>query len=603
MATSTDDRPVNDGLETPKKSKKFKEIDKRPPIDALDVEMGTEGLPFTTPFQAVAVNTRGKVQADLQEVMREEGDERGPSIAQLVTMRRMDGQARALFRLLTLPIRASLTNSAFVAADGGEAEAQFITDVFSAPPSNGGMTVTFHRFMSQLLSGLFDGFSAFEKVFWIPPKGPLEGKVTLRKLAYRPSDTVTFVSDKNGGFAGFRQRTWNVLQAGKPVDVYIAPEYSFYYAANEEERKFYGVSFFQSAYYHYDKKVKLYFTAHMAAQRAAVGTRIGTVPGNASPAAKREFQQALANLIFAQSIMVPEGFAVDVKNESASFDFLSMVNHHNNQMSKSILAGFFDKETGAGANEGSLVNFAQPGDDMFMLMLRAIQDEIANQINHYLIPQLVDFNFEGGNYPTFTWGKLSDEQKAAISATFDKLASAETVTPEFIRSLEQHQAVEFGIDVDYDAVEEREALEKQMEQTVMGVGAEGNPLPMPTTDPNMAIPEGAEDQVESLDDVVSLLVAKAEMAAGIANAEGNPAPPTGPAGPMAPVSRSKPGARPASNIQPKKPAAPPGSAQPPGAPDAPGAKPKKPKTIGLSDELIDFADTMIHLSEGDHRDG
>jgi hypothetical protein len=569
------------------------EIAKRPPVEALGVEMGVDNsLPFTTPFTPVAVQTRGRVQHDLNEVMREDGDELGPSVAQLVTMRRMDGQAQALYRLLVLPLRAALENSEFIADDDGEKEAEFITDVFRAPPNQGGMSVTFERFMSQLLTALFDGFSAFEKVFWIPPKGPLEGKIVLKKLAYRPSDTVTFVADKQGGYAGFRQRTH---VGGRTVDVFIDPEYSFYYAANEEQRKFYGVSFFQSAYYHYDKKIKLYFTAHMAAQRAAVGTRIGTVPGNASPAAKTEFRQALNNLIFAQSIMVPEGFEVDVQNEASNFDFLAMVNHHNNQMSKSILAGFFDKETGAGQSEGSLVNFAQPGDDMFMLMLRTIMGEIASQINNYIIPQLIDYNFATGKYPKFTWGKLTDEQKAAISATFDKLASAQTVTPEFIRALEQHQADEFGIDVDWDAVEAREAEEKAAELAMNGpVGPDGQPI-MPGTDPaGASIPQGAEEQVTDLSDVVALLAARADMEAGVAEANTRAA-----SGPPVPPGK-KPGARPGSAIQPRSPQAP---ARAPGAND-PNKRKKSGSTIGLTDEMIDWADHMVYLSAGeDFRDG
>lgn len=572
---------------------KSTEIEKKPRIEALGVEMGVDNsLPFTTPFSAVAVNTRGSIQRDLNEVMREDGEEYGPTVSQLVTMRRMDGQAQALFRLLVLPLRAAQQNSEFVADEDGEKEAEFIRQVFTSPPNQGGMTVTFHRFMSQLLSALFDGFSAFEKVFWIPGKGPLEGKVTLKKLAYRPSDTVTFVADKQGGYAGFRQRTH---VGGRTVDVYIDPEYSFYYAANEEQRKFYGVSFFQSAYYHYDKKIKLYFTAHMAAQRAAVGTRIGTVPGNASPAAKSEFRQALNNLIFAQSIMVPEGFEVDVQNEASSFDFLAMVNHHNNQMSKSILAGFFDKETGAGQSEGSLVNFAQPGDDMFVLMLRTIMDEIAAQINNYIIPQLVDFNFSNGKYPKFTWGKLTDEQKAGISATFDKLASAQTITPEFIRALEQHQADEFGIDVDWEAVEAREAEEKAAEMAMGGpVGPDGMPI-MPGTDAaGAAIPQGAEEQVEDLSDVVALLAARADMEAGVAEADAAAA-----GGPPTPPGK-KPGSRPGSAIQARTPQAPARGAAPTGP-----AKRKKPSgTIGLTDEMIDWADQMVALSAGeDYRDG
>ena len=83
-----------------------------------------------------------------------------------------------------------------------------------------------------------------------------------------------------------------------------------------------------------------------------------------------EFQQALSNLAVAQWLMTPEGFKVDVLNEGGSYDFLGLINHHNHMMSQSVLAGFFDKDTGGGKDEsGSLVNFAQPGDDMFILLL------------------------------------------------------------------------------------------------------------------------------------------------------------------------------------------------------------------------------------------
>lgn len=456
-------------------------------VPELGVEQGVDqNLAFTTPFRPFSVGLKKSVDEELQEILRDESEEMGPTVRQLVTMRRMDGQARALFRLLSLPIRAALSTATFVPADGGEKEAEFIEQVFHTPPAQGGMSVTFHRFMSQLLGALFDGFAAFEKVFWRPEFGPLAGKITLKKLAYRPSETVTFVTDKGGGFAGIRQRATN---GGKVTDVYIEPEYCFYYAAQEEERKFYGVSFFQSAFYHYDKKVKLYYTAHLAAQRAAVGTRIGTVPPNASMGAKREFAQNLANLALAQWMMVPDGFKVELLKEAGSFEYLNLINHHNNQMSKSMLAGFMDKETGAGQGEGSMVNFAQPGDDMFILMLRAIMDDIANQINHYIIPQLIDFNFDGGKYPTFTWGKLTDEQKQAISATFDKLASAGqsvNATPEFMRALEEVVAEEMGLEIDYDEVdrrieEEQAAAQAQLAAAAGGavpaLGPDGQPLP------------------------------------------------------------------------------------------------------------------------------
>ncbi len=454
------------------------EAAERPDETRLGIELGVDSnLPFATPFNPVALGVGKTRDEELREILKDESEEYGPTVRQLIAMRRMDGQARALYRLLTLPIRAALQSCTFVPAEGGEKEAEFIEQVFTTPPESGGMTVTLHRFMSQLLMGLFDGFSAFEKVFWIPDHGPLEGKVTMKKLAHRPPETITFVTDKTGGFAGLRQRAQN---AGKIVDVFIEPEYSLYYAAQEEERKFYGVSFFQSAFYHYDKKVKMYYIAHLSGQRAAIGTRIGTHPRSATRAERANFAQQLQNMSLAQWMMAPEDFKVDSLKESGSFPFLEYINHHNSQMSKSLLAAFFDSDAGGKTSESTpLIQNNQPGDEMFKLMLSSIMDDIANQINHYIIPQLVDYNFDGGKYPTFTWGKLTDEQKGAIAETFDKLASQQTVTPEFIRALEEHQAEEFGLDIDYDEIEEREAQEAAMMQQQAGqqVDENGNPIP------------------------------------------------------------------------------------------------------------------------------
>lgn len=447
---------------------------KRVEIPALGIEQGVgDQLAFTTPFNPVGLGISKNTDEKLHEVLRDEYEFDRPSVRQLVTMRRLDGHARALYRLLTLPIRSALTSAVFLPADGGEKEAEFVDLVFRTSPANGGMSTTFQAFMGQLLTALFDGFSCFEKVFWIPDYGPLKGKISLRKLGYRPSETVSFIADANGGFAGFRQRA---SIGGRVIDKYIDPMYSFYYAAQEDERKFYGVSFFESAFPHYDAKAKAYYTAHLAAQRAAVGTRVGTVAPNASRPAKQEFAKNLSNLSLAQWMTIPEGFKVEVLREGGSFDFLNLINHHNHMMSESILANFFDKDTGGGSGEsGALVNFAQPGDDMFILMLRAIMDDIAAAINHHIIPQLIDLNFEGSKYPTFTWGTFTDEQRQAIASTFDKLATAGqsiNVSKEFLRELEKIQAEEFGLDIDWEVVEAREAEELAAMQA-MDAGQEG----------------------------------------------------------------------------------------------------------------------------------
>lgn len=477
---------------------------KEPEPERLGVEIGVDtNLAFTTPFSPVGAGIQKTDAERLHEVWRNQDEESGPTVRQLVAMRRMDGQARAIYRLLTLPIRAALNGATYIPAVGDNGEAEFIENVFTIPPESGGMSTTLHKIMGQMLLGLFDGFSAFEKVFWKPTFGPMQGKITLKKLAYRPSETISFIQDESGGYGGIRQRAAN---GGKYTDIYIEPEYSLYYAAQEEERKFYGVSFFQSAFYHYDKKVRLYYTAHLAAQRAAVGTRVGYYPPNAGKTQKSEFAQQMANLSLAQWMMMPEGYKVEILKEGGSYDFLKMIEHHDDQMAKSLLATFLEKNPSSrGAlapPPTSLVQFADPGDEMFQLMLRAIQDDIADTINRYLIPQLVDFNFSGGHYPSFKWGKLTDEQKKAMAVTFDKVLSSTlsaNVSTEFVRALEEQQADDYGLEIDYEAVAEREALAQQQATAQQGGGA-------PPVDPNAPLSDSTPpntDGTPTADDQIS----------------------------------------------------------------------------------------------------
>ena len=129
-------------------------------------------------------------------------------------MRRQDGQARALFRLLTMPLLAALKNADVIPVDGqegGTEEAQFCKDLLFAPPAMGGMTHTVMRFAQQLFLALFNGFTAWELVYWVPKTGPNKGKITLRKIDWRPSETLTFLLDGQGEFNGFRLTSADVL--------------------------------------------------------------------------------------------------------------------------------------------------------------------------------------------------------------------------------------------------------------------------------------------------------------------------------------------------------------------------------------------------------
>jgi hypothetical protein len=403
------------------------------------------------------------------------------TVRQLVAMRRTDGQARALYRLITLPIRAALKTATFVPEDnvkGGDKEAAFIQQMFTLPSTGGGMVVPFGRVIAQMLMAIFDGFEAFEMVYWQPGSGPLKGKWTLKKLAHRPSEQITFLLDDNSEFAALRQQT---MYHDRAIDVTIPGEHVIYYAANEEERPFYGMSYFNAAYKHWEAKFKLYVVAQIAAQRAAVGTRVGTIPPNPSREEKLDFQRGLSDLSIAQWMSIPEGYKVESLKEFTGFDFLAYINHHNSQMSKSVLAAFFDDSQGTGG-DASLIDFGRQSDSLFLLMLKTIMSEIEEIINTQLIPRFIDWNFGSGKYPLFRFGQMTEEQKGALLDVYKALAvvspDATNVAPEMWREIEKQIADEFGLEVDWEGVEEREqqeaeqaALDAQMQQANAATGA------------------------------------------------------------------------------------------------------------------------------------
>jgi hypothetical protein len=419
-----------------------------------DVEVGVSSfLPWQTPYKSQ------------WEALKTDD----VTVRQLAAMRRTDGQARALYRLITLPIRAALKTATFVpeeGVDGGDEEALFVQQMFTLPSTGGGMQVPFGRFIAQLLMAVFDGFEAFEMVYWQPDKGPLKGKWTLKKLAHRPSEQLTFILNDDSEFVGLRQQT---VYHDRHVDVTIPAEHVVYWAANEEERPFYGISYFNAAYKHWEAKFKLYVVAHIAAQRAAVGTRVGTMPQSPPREEKADFQNALSNLGIAQWMTIPENYKVESLKESTGFDFLAYINHHNSQMSKSVLAAFFDDSQGTGG-DASLVDFGRQSDGLFLLMLQTIMGEIEEVINTQLIPRFVDWNFDSQKYPLFRFGTMTDEQKGALLDLFKALAAAGesmVVAQEMFREMEKQVAEEFGLEVDWEAVADREEEEAALAEEQM----------------------------------------------------------------------------------------------------------------------------------------
>lgn len=391
-------------------------------------------------------------------------DPLAPSVDELVFMIRRDGQARAMLSLLTLPLRAAFAQSKWVTPDeegGGKEEAEFANLMWNLPSMNGGMEVPASMFLRQALLALPYGFSAFNVVRHVPENGPLKGKLTIKKLAYRDPRTVTFLADDFGTYRGFKQIT---SFAGKAINVTIPEEDSWYFAANEEENPMYGVSYFESAFQHYQMKRKIYYIGHLAAQMAAVPGRIGELPQSATPKQILEFKAALSNFAFNTAMVAPFGFKVNPFNGNSNFDFIAIAAHHNMMMASSILAKFLQQEDRQVLIDNGK---ADASADMFVQMLEAIAAELSESWSTKLMPQFIDANFTSGVYPVHKFAPLTDENKQAILQLFETMVSQPVLncTPEFFRQNEMKLAERLGYDIDWEEVaKEEEAAAKAQQE-------------------------------------------------------------------------------------------------------------------------------------------
>lgn len=340
-----------------------------------------------------------------------------------------------------------------------EPEADFANLMWNLPPQAGGMTTSKTTVLKKHLQALMDGFAVFEEVRHVPEDGPLKGKITLRKLAYRDSRTVRFRVDDTGGFNGVRQVA---SINGKTIDVKIPKEKVFYWACHEEENPYYGVSMFEAAFHHYEVKRKLYYIAHLAAQFAAVPGRVGTVPKGADPRHVTAFKQSLMNFAFNTAMVAPEGFVVTPFNGNANFDFIKLIDHHNHMMSKSVLSSFLDSETRTTLIE---VGVTDPNTDFFVMALESLMDDLAEHWSMYLMPKYIDWNFGSKKYPIFKFGQLSDAAKDTIKEIFTAVVSSSVLnsTPEFVRELEKKLAKSLDLDIDYEEIEAQEQEAAQEE--------------------------------------------------------------------------------------------------------------------------------------------
>lgn len=371
----------------------------------------------------------------------------GPSSAQLRKMIKSDGQARQLASALKLPVKGA--NYDIVPHEDDSGEADFIRFALEAPSFMGGMTTPFKLILGQIANGIIERRAHFEKVWKRIPYGQYKNKVAFHKLAFRPASSCTMLTDKNGSFAGFKQR---VPRERDIQEVKYRPNKAYVYIHGADEDPILGTTAFETAYRDYEnkKKIKFFFFAfleNVAFPRTKViykeDDETGTALDDLLAKAKKFGRMGIIGL-------GPQEEIEPYESVRTTRDYQLALEYLDNQMAKSCMAQFLDLGT-----QGERGSYALSKDKstFFYNSLESTLDEIAESINQYIIADLIYFNFgPEAAYPKLVFKPIEDETLQDSLDIFKAVIAANqpNIVPGFMAQL--MEKVTLGLELNIDKV-------------------------------------------------------------------------------------------------------------------------------------------------------
>ena len=349
-----------------------------------------------------------------------------------------DGTVQALYNTIVMPILGSnWTIEADEDTPVGVEQTEKVEGWLRTPPHKGGMTTPFDLVLAQALRAIVEGYSGFEKVLDVK-----DGYIVFKKIAWRDPTTLVLRTDGRGGFNGFKQRAMIDFNY---KEVIIPLERSFLYTYGKEFHNLKGRSAFTSAYSHYDKKRRLYYLAEQQAQSDALKIKVVKATEKKTQGEIDATVEAVDELGFKATVGLPQGFDVSALNQNGGLDLLPLIEHHNAEMARSVLAMFILLGTGSKTGSYSL---SQDQSDFFVQALMSIRKSIENHITSYLISDLYAYNFEKPVYGTFKFEDLTDSTIDLLKQTFIKLTEKDRLPQDVVDGVVKKVADKLDIDID-----------------------------------------------------------------------------------------------------------------------------------------------------------
>lgn len=291
------------------------------------------------------------------------------------------------------------------------------------------------------------GNSVFEPVYWLKEWAPKLTTPTanrrqytmLKKMTYLPATTIVKINyDDNGGPASVEHQA---IRADNKVEkVTLEMEKLCIFTFEGDGGTLEGESILRSAYEHWFYKRTLYKIDAIQKERHGIGVpdielRPGFTPGDRAIA--HELGRNLRTNEMAY-IVRPPGLAVGFAELSGNLvDVLKSAEHHDLQIMKNVLIQFLQAEASSGRAT------AATSADIFLKTMRYQGEYCCDNINKFIIPNLVSYNFPTDSYPKVkvrNIGEVKDLQMwaSAVSNLVDKnVLTLDDETEDFCREVMQ----------------------------------------------------------------------------------------------------------------------------------------------------------------------
>lgn len=363
-------------------------------------------------------------------------------------MLRVDGKAKTLEQVLTLPLRS--VDFTIEPAEGDRGEAEFIREALLTPANAGGMSTPMELVVAQATGACLYRRAHFEKVY-----RAVEGRVLFDKVAFRPPATCRLKLDKQtGGFRGFKQRV-PTDHPGRDDqgEVTIKPQLAFVFTHGQHRRPIEGVSDLETAYALWEAKQKVKFLWFTFLENQTMPKAVAK-HGENDPASIQRFARKVATLKGGGVVGIGPDQDVSAFESSGrgASEFQEAVRYLDGEMSNSVLAGFTDLTSGAAAGRGSFA-LSKDSTDLFLQSRQAVLRELGAAIVNFLIADLVRWNFgRAAAVPRFKFGPLVPEHAEVAVEMLKELTGQATPNPlfpvEFLEMLVEKVAGYLDLDVD-----------------------------------------------------------------------------------------------------------------------------------------------------------